>query len=159
MKKCKITLAAGETKTKYFYLFPEANLLHTLAKKTAEKNLNSLLKHHPEVEVISLKRNQWLEVEWNGCDVAFINGKYVSTSFFRLAKAAYVSKKMDDSSLLSLHFGWMLSDHLRMVDQEINGIKVATLSEDDEQFDFSELFQDNETTEDILKDQEARALV
>jgi hypothetical protein len=159
MKKCKVTLAPGETKTKYFYLFPDAALLHRLAQKTTEKNLNNLLKHHPEVEVVSLKRNQWIEVEWNGCDIHYESGRCISTSFFRLAKAAHTSKKINEGSLLSLHFGWMLSDHLRMNDQVCNGVKVATMLEDDEQFDFSELFQDNETSEDILKSAEQHELM
>jgi hypothetical protein len=55
MKKHKITLPDGETKTKYLYLFPESTVLHNLVKKSIKKNLNNLLKTHPEGEVITLK--------------------------------------------------------------------------------------------------------
>jgi hypothetical protein len=151
MKKHKITLSDGETKTKYFYLFPESTILHNLIKKSSRKNLNNLLKTHPEVEVITLKRNQWFEVEWNGCHIEYIDNQHVSAAFLRLIKATSSPKKINDGSLISVHFGWMLSDHLRLIDGIKDGIKIQTLSEEDEQFEFSELFQDNETIEDIMK--------
>ncbi len=151
MKKHKITLPDNETKTKYFYLFPESTVLHNLVKKSSKKNLNNLLKTHPEVEVITLKRGQWLEVEWNGCHIDYIDNKHVSTTFLRLIKAASAAKKTNDGSLISIHFGWILSDHLRLIDGVREGIKIQTLSEEDEQFEFADLFQDNETIEDIVK--------
>lgn len=159
MKKCRVTLADAETKTKFFYLFQEPKLLHSLVCSTSRKNLDKLLKTHPEVELVSLKKGQWLEVEWNGCEI-FYNGKsHVSTTFFRLIKAAYVPKKNSDSSLLSIHFGWMLSDHLRITDGEKNGIKIELLKLSDEQYEFSELFQDNETVEDMIKKQEQEKII
>jgi len=151
MKKHKITLPDGETKTKYFYLFPESTVLHNLVKKSIKKNLNNLLKTHPEVEVITLKKGQWLEVEWNGCHIEYIDNKPISTTFLRLIKATASAKKNNDGSLLSIHFGWILSDHLRLIDGIKGGVKVQSLSEDDEQFEFADLFQDNETIEDIVK--------
>ena len=151
MKKHKITLAEDETKTKYFYLFPESVVLHNLIKKSSRKNLNNLLKTHPEVEVVSLKRGQWLEVEWNGCHIEYINNKHVSVEFLRLIKATSYPKRSNDSSLISVHFGWILGEQLQLIDGTKNGIKVQTLEKEDEQFEFAELFQDNETIEDIIK--------
>jgi hypothetical protein len=92
-----------------------------------------------------------LEVEWNGCHIDYINNKPISTTFLRLIKATSSAKKINDGSLLSIHFGWILSDHLRLIDGIKEGVKIQSLTEDDEQFEFADLFQDNETIEDIVK--------
>jgi len=152
MKKCKLTIQDSAEKTKYFYLFPESALLHTLAKKSTSKNLKNLLKNHPLVEVVTLKKDQWIEAEWNGCDISYENGQCISTSFLRLVRATYKAKRVDNA-LLSVHFGWIFSDQIKMIDRVHDGIKTEILTEKDAQFDFSELFQDNETTEDLIKKQ------
>lgn len=159
MKKCRVTLADSESKTKFFYLFQEPRLLHSLACSTSRKNLDKLLRTHPEVELVSLKKGQWLEVEWNGCEIFYSGKNHTATTFFRLIKAAYAPKKNSDSSLLSIHFGWMLSEQLRVVEGEKDGIKVEFLRESDEQYEFSDLFQDNETVEDIIKKQEQEKII
>lgn len=159
MKKCKITLEESGTKVKYFYLFPESSMLHSLVAASAKKNQDSLLRNHPEVEIVTLKRGQWLEAEWNGCHISYDdNNRPISASFLRLIKATS-SPKNKDGSLLSVHFGWILSDQMRFVDGVKNGLRTQTLVETDEQFDFSELFQDNETIEDIVKRQEKESIM
>ena len=153
MKKCRVTLHELETKTKYFYLFPDSTTIHKLCRVTcgSTKELKKLLKSHPEVEVITLKKGQWLEVEWGGCHIFYEGNKPISTSFFRLIKATNIKKNVHDNSLVSIHFGWMLSEHLRMCDGYYSGMFITMLAEDDEQYEFSDLFQDNETIEDLTK--------
>lgn len=160
MKKCKITLSQSGTKAKQFYLFPESSLLHSLILNANKKNLDFLLKSHPEVEIVTLKRGQWLEVEWNGCHVHWHNNCPISASFLRIAKASSTSKKKNEPSLISVHFGWILTNHMRLIEGDgYNDIHVSSMSEEDEQFDFSELFQDNETIEDIVKKYEQAYVV
>ena len=159
MKKCKIALEENETKAKYFYLFPESSMLHSLVAATTKKNQDSLFRNHPEVEIVTLKRGQWLEAEWNGCHIFYEkNGRPISASFLRLIKAT-ANPKSKDGSLLSVHFGWVLTDHMRFVDGTKGGIRTQTLNDQDDQFDFSELFQDNETIEDLVKKQEKESVV
>ena len=159
MKKCKITLSEDGTKVKHFYLFPDSNLLHSLTVNSNKKNLDTLLKSHPEVEIVSLKKGQWLEVEWNGCHVHWVGGQPVSVSFLRIARVAS-SRRKNDSSLLSVHFGWILTNHLRLIESNsLNGLSIKELSSKDEQFDFNDLFQDNETIEDIIKKHEEEYVV
>jgi len=151
MKKCKVTLAEG-ARNKFFYLFPDAEIVQTLVEKSTKKSLAALFKSHPESEMISLKRGQWLEVEWNGCQISYFENKDIRINFLRLIKATNVPrKKSKEGSLVSIHFGWMLNDHLRFLEGNRDDMNVHVLKEYDEQFDFSELFQDNETVEDILK--------
>ena len=158
MKKCKITLEEGGTKSKYFYLFPESSMLHSLVAASTKKNQEALLRNHPEVEIVTLKRGQWLEAEWNGCHISYEGGNTTSASFLRLIKAATTAKNKD-GTLLSVHFGWILSDHMRFVEGTRNGIHTTMLEDEDEQFDFSELFQDNETIEDLVKKQEKETVI
>jgi hypothetical protein len=151
MKKCKVSLSGEETKTKYFYLFPESSLLHSLVANSEKKNIINLLKKHPEVETVSLRRGQWLEVEWNGCHIDYSKPVPTSVSFLRLIKATMSPKRKNDGSLISVHFGWILTDHLRLIEGEKSGIQIKSLHDEDEQFNFEELFQDNETIEDLIK--------
>jgi len=158
MKKCKITIDNLAEKTKQFYLFPEPSILHTLVRKSTPKNLKNLLKNHPLVEVVTLRKGQWIEAEWNGCENYYENNSCVATSFLRLVKATYSAKRVDNA-LLSIHFGWILSDQIRMLDRVHEGIRTELLTKEAEQFDFSELFQDNETTEDLIKKQEIQEIM
>lgn len=159
MKKCKITLEESGTKVRYFYLFPESSMLHSLAAASSKKNQDTLFRKHPEVEIVTLKRGQWIEAEWNGCHICYNDKKEpISASFLRLIKAA-VSPKNKEGTLLSVHFGWILSDQMRFVEGTRDGIKTQILEEVDEQFDFSELFQDNETVEDLIKKQEKESIM
>lgn len=160
MKKCKITLPETGTKIKHFYLFPESTLLHSLVLNANKKNLEFLLKSHPEVEIITLKRGQWLEVEWNGCHVHWHNNSPISASFLRIAKASVSSKKKNEPSLLSVHFGWILTNHMRLAeDDTYAGVIVKDMTDVEEQFDFDDLFQDNETIEDMVKKYEQEYVV
>jgi hypothetical protein len=161
MKKCRVTLHELETKTKYFYLFPDSTTIHRLYKNAggSTKELKKLLRSHPEAEVITLKKGQWLEAEWSGCHIIYEGSKPISTSFFRLIKATNIKKNLHDNSLVSIHFGWMLSEHLRMCDGYHDGTFVTLLSSNDEQYEFSELFQDNETTEDLIKKADSQKVI
>lgn len=159
MKKCKITLEGSGARAKFFYLFPESSMLHSLVAASTKKNRDSLLRGHPEVEIVTLKRGQWLEAEWNGCHISYDgDGRPTSASFLRLIKAA-INPKNAEGTLLSVHFGWILSDDMRFVDGTKDGVCTRTLHDDEEQFDFSELFQDNETIEDLVKKQEKENVV
>lgn len=133
-------------------------MLHSLVAASTKKNQDSLLRNHPEVEIVTLKRGQWLEAEWNGCHISYDGGRPISASFLRLIKAA-ASRSNKEGTLLSVHFGWILSDHMRFVEGSRNGIHTQVLEEIDEQFDFSELFQDNETVEDLVKKQDKETVI
>lgn len=149
MKKCKITLS-DNIKSKSLCLFPDAETLYSIVNAGSKRTLNGLLKSHPESEIITLKRGQWLEAEWNGCQNFFRGNYCTKISFVRIAKATSTKKK-NEGSLISVHFGWILNDHLKFSDGINNDLKTKNLNDYDEQFNFSDLFQDNETIEDILK--------
>jgi len=77
-------------------------------------------------------------------------------NYVRLIKVVKLTSGEDSDSSISAHFGWMLGNQLRFGNYKKNGMKVKLLSKEDVQYDFSELFHDNETYEDILKkDKEA----
>lgn len=148
MKKCKVTLAPA-AKQRFFYLSPDVETLYFLAARANKRSLASALKTHPDIEIVSLKPGQWIEAEWNGCQNVHDEGETLRLSFVRLIKAANFSPD-EPGTLLSVHFGWMYTDHLRFTSHRKNGMKVKVLVPEEEQFDFSELFQDNETIEDMI---------
>lgn len=152
MKKCRVTLPDLDKKTKHLYLLPDSSAVHEICKKSTDgRTLRKLFREHPETEIVTLKKGQWIEAEWGGCHISYASRDPISASFFRLIKATSFKKSFEDSSLISIHFGWMLSDHLRMCEGYFNGLIVNMLEKDDEQYEFSELFQDNETIEDLTK--------
>lgn len=153
MKKCKVTLAA-KAKQRFFYLAPDAETLYVLSNKTNSKNLSAILKKDPIIEKISLEPEQWLEVEWNGCQNIHDGVKTVRVNCVRLIKSCKLTTGDDSDSLVSIHFGWILNDHLRFTNYRKNGMRVKMLEKNDEQYNFDDLFQDNQTIEDMIKELE-----
>lgn len=157
MKKCKITLAP-KAKKRFFYLAPEAEMLYFLAITKNKKRVKTLLKSHPDIEAISLSPGQWIEVEWTGCQNINDGVETIRLNCVRIAKASKLSSKNDHDALISVHFGWMYGEDLRFINHRKSGMKVKMLDAIDEQFDFSELFHDNETLEDMLSKLENRMI-
>jgi len=149
MKKCKITLAP-RAKQKFFYLAPDAEVLYFLSAGLKPKAAHLMLKSCPEIEIVSLSHDQWIEVEWNGCQNIFEDNDTFKSNFVRIVKASKLSMSEESDSLVSLHFGWLLGDQLKFVTHKSSGMNVKMLTEEDEQFNFRELFQDNETPEEVI---------
>lgn len=150
MKKCKITLDPG-AKQKRFYLAPNAEMLYLLAATSTNKTIIKNLKSNPDVEAVNLDQDQWIEAEWNGCQNVQDDEGLTRMNYVRLIKVVKLTSGDDSDSLISVHFGWILGNHLKFGNYKKNGMKVKLLSMEDDQYDFSELFQDNETYEDIVK--------
>jgi len=159
MKKCKVTLAP-KAKQRLFYLAPDAETLYLLATRTFKPNkksqsVSSILKYHPEIEIVSLNPDEWIEAEWNGCQNFHDEGfDTIRINCVRLVKAGRLSPTDEPDSMVSIHFGWMFNDHLRFVNHRRNGMRVKVLGRKDEQFNFNELFPDNLTLEDMLRQDE-----
>ena len=159
MKKCKITLAAS-AKQRLFYLAPDAETLYLFAIqmiKSKKKSLSgsTILKSHPDIEIVSLSPDQWIEAEWNGCQNFHDEGyETIRINCVRLVKAGRLSLTDEPDSMVSIHFGWMFNDHLRFVNHRRNGMRVKMLENKDKQFNFDELFPDNLTLEDMLRQDE-----
>ena len=159
MKKCKITLAAS-AKQRLFYLAPDAEMLYLLATQTIKskkKSLNgsTILKSHPDIEIVSLSPDQWIEAEWNGCQNFHDEGyETIRVNCVRFVKVGRLSLTDEPDSMVSIHFGWMFNDHLRFVNHRRNGMRVKMLENKDKQFNFDELFPDNLTLEDMLRGDE-----
>lgn len=151
MKKCKVTLAT-KARQKNFYLAPDAETLYILTSTKPIKNHDSILKDHPDIEMVTLNSGEWLEVEWNGCQNIADGKNVIRTNFVRLIKISKLSSGDDSDALISLHFGWLLSDHLRFINHRRNGVRVKVLNKKDEQYNFSDLFQDNQTIEDLFNE-------
>lgn len=151
MKKCKITLEPG-AKKKFFYLSPNAELLYLIAAVSTNKTIIKNLKLNPDVEMISLDQNEWIEAEWNGCQNVKDDFSTVRMNYVRLIKVSKLNNQKYDDSLVSVHFGWMIGEHLRFKNHKKNKMTVKLLEINEEQYDFSDLFQDNKTAEDILKE-------
>jgi hypothetical protein len=154
MKKCKITLDQG-AKKKFFYLAPNAELLYLTAAISTNKTIIKNLKSNPDVEEICLDQNEWIEAEWNGCQNVTDDFSTIRMNYVRLVKVSKLtSNQENDDALVSVYFGWMLRDHLRFKNHKKNKLCVKLLESTDEQYDFSELFQDNETADDIIRNSE-----
>jgi len=143
MKKCKVKLIDEKSKKKYFYLSPTADLLYSLALKFSNKSLIKKMKLNSEIEIISLDPNeeQWIEIEWNGCQNVKIHDRLVRMNYVKLVKTTKLTSGNDSDTLISIYLGWMLKDDLSFTTHKKNGVKVTLLSKDDEQYDFCELFQ------------------
>lgn len=144
MKKCKINLIESNDKQKNFYLSPTADLLYKLASRFSNKTLIKKLKSNSEIEIVSLEpgENQWIEVEWNGCqNIINDNKKMIRMNYVKLVKISKLSSGDDSDALISIHLGWMLKEQLSFSNYKKRGMKVTALSKDDEQYNFSELFQ------------------
>ena len=150
MKKCKITLEP-RAKQKCFYLAPSAEMLYLVSAVSTKKKWIKNLRSNPDIDMISLDHDQWIEAEWNGCQNIRDDFDTVRMNFVRLIKIAKLTSGKDSDALISIHFGWILGNHLKFNNHKNSGMKVTLLSKDDEQYDFSELFQDNDTHEDITK--------
>lgn len=154
MKKCKVTLALA-AKPKLFYLAPDAETLYLLTTKTirdnAKRNVKDTLKFHPDIEIVTLKHGDWAEVEWYGCQNFHDDG--VETIRMNYVKIVKVSKAASDSpESITVHIGWILSEHLRFVTHRKSGVRVKMLSSKDEQFNFSELFQNSDDIEGSIQE-------
>ena len=150
MKKCKVTLSS-KTKKRFFYLAPDAETLYFLSLKTNKKNIDSLLKTHPSIETVSINYDEFVEIEWNGCQNIFDGLRTTKMNYVRLIKASHGDQNTMSDSLISVHFGWIFSDNLKFTNHKKSGVRVKMLSTKDDQFNFDELFQDNETIEDMIK--------
>lgn len=143
MKKCKITLAP-KAKQRFFYLAPNASTLYFLAVSSSKKKVRALLKSHPDIDVISLSHGQWLEVEWAGCQNMYDGIETVRVNCVRLIRASKLSSSDDRDPMISAHLGWMYMDDLKFTNHRKAGMKVKMLETSDEQFNFAELFEDDE---------------
>lgn len=148
MKKCKITLAP-KAKQRFFYLALDADVLYFLSSGSSKRSIHTVLKSCPDIEVISLNPGEWIEAEWNGCQNIYEDNKPIRMNYVRMIKASKFSPKEESDSLVSLHFGWILGEQIKFIDHRKNGMKTTLLNENDEQFNFKELFQDNEMIEDL----------
>jgi hypothetical protein len=159
MKKCKVTLAP-KAKQRFFYLAPDAETLYLLATQTVKSkkkslSMNAILKSHPDIEIVSFSPDQCIEAEWNGCQNFHDEGyETIRINCVRLVKSGRLSPNDEPDSMVSIHFGWMFNDHLRFVNHRRNGMRVKMLGKKDEQFNFDELFPDNLTLEDMLRQDE-----
>jgi len=155
MKKCKVT-PSSNTKQKFFYLAPDAETLYMISRCDKKKLIQSL-KSHPDVEIISLKPEQWLEIEWNGCQNIYDNSgrNFVKMNYVRMIKVTKLTSGDDSDSLISVHFGWMLSDQLRFTNYRNGGIRVKMLKPHDDQYNFLDLFHDNEILDNMMKKDES----
>jgi hypothetical protein len=152
MKKCKITLEQG-AKKKFFYLAPNAELLYLTAAISTNKTIIKNLRSNPNVEEICLDQNEWIEAEWNGCQNVTDDFSTVRMNYVRLVKVSKLTSNQEsDDALISVHFGWLLRDHLRFKNYKRNKTNIKMLNESEDQYNFSELFQDNKTPEDMLKE-------
>jgi len=143
-------------KQKCFYLAPNAEMLYLLSATSTNKTIIKNLKSNSDIEIVNLDQEQWIEIEWNGCQNIYDDEGTTRMNYVRLIKIMKLTSSEDSNSLISAHFGWMLGNQLRFGNYKRNGMKVKLLSKEDVQYDFSELFHDNETYEDILKkDKEA----
>jgi hypothetical protein len=154
MKKCKVTLALN-AKPRSFCLAPDAETLYLLSTKTIksnDKNVKLSLQLHPDIEIVTLRYGEYIEAEWNGCQNFHDEGiETIRTSFVRLVRSSKSASETGPDSI-SVHFGWILSDHLRFTNHRRSGMRVKMLNEHDEQFNFNELFPDNLTIEDMIKE-------
>jgi len=154
MKKCKVRLIDSKSRQKCFYLSPSADLLYSLASKFDNKALIKKLKLNPEIEIVSLNpgEEQWIEIEWNGCQNIKNDDKIVRMNYVKLVKITKLTSGDDSDALISIHLGWILKDDLSFTTHKKKGVRVTLLSKDDEQYDFSELFQSyDEIIKNILK--------
>ena len=147
MKKCKVTLST-KSKQRFFYLAPDAETLYFLSLKSDKKNIDSLLMTHPSIEVVPLGHDEFMEIEWNGCQNIFDGIRITKMNYVRLVRGVNSSR---GDSIISVHFGWIFGDSLKFVNHRKYGVRVKMLSKKDDQFNFDELFQDNETIEDMIK--------
>ena len=153
MKKCKVTIALNAG-PKHFYLAPDAETLYLLTTKTIEDNKGKkhkeLLQFHPDIEVVTLEHNEYAEIEWAGCQNFHDEGiETIRTNLVRLAKASKLTSK-NSHNCISVHFGWILNDQLRFTNHRKSGVRVKMLEKKDKQMDFNELFQDEETMEEMM---------
>jgi len=152
MKKCKITLEPG-AKKKLFYLASSAELLYLVSAISTNKTIIKNLKSNSEIEIITLDQNECIEVEWNGCQNVTDDFATTRMNYVRLIKISKSSLNNDDA-LVSVHFGWMLREHLRFKSYKKNKMSVKLMDFCEDQYDFSELFQDNKTHEDVIRELE-----
>jgi len=150
MKKCKVTLALA-AKPKYFYLAPDAETLYLLTTKTIKDNTKrsakETLKFHPDIEIVTMKHGDWAEIEWNGCQNFHDNGiETIRANYVKIVKVTKAS--VDSPESITIHIGWILCEQLGFVNHRKSGVRVKMLSKNDEEFNFKELFHDDENYDD-----------
>ena len=134
MKKIRIEIMPG-CDTKSFTFFDSVESLYTWLTDTTV-DPNTLYGSFQ----ISLKKKDFLEAEWCGCEFSVVNDKHVCLSYIRIGK--FVANR---HGMIETFYAWTCNDLLKFEDAIEEDYDVILLHDVfDSHIDFSVVFGDDE---------------
>lgn len=139
MKKVRINLRNGvHNAMRKFPLFPSVEDIYFWFTELDAVEPSSV----PDVDCVELNHpNEFLEVEWRGCEFAYETqqNRVIGFDFVRLVKAR--PSQNSSGHIISLHYGWSMGEILPFKGT-FQDIVVKRLHTDDAQFNLEKIFQD-----------------
>lgn len=135
MKKIRIELQPVASGKKTYRLF---NSVEALYISLCEKD--DYVFDIDESFEISLEKNEFIEVEWLGCEPIYENCKMITLNYVRIAKAKRLS---NGTNSISIYVGWIENDSMKFEDTYDKLTTTVRLhNEQDWKLDFRLLFND-----------------
>lgn len=134
MKKIKITLNNGSPKeTLLLFTSPEAAYAWAIGSPKERESFDV-----GEMVGLDVDRDDFIEVEWYGCEYAYDGPEHTRLDLVRAVKA---HQPQNSSGLMvSIHSGWTCDSIVPFREFKDDHITISVVSPKDERFNFNELF-------------------
>ena len=139
MKSIRVT-PNEKIESKFITLFTSVEAAHSWAVES--KTDPTVINFIQDVEKLELKQDEFMEVEWMGCEFTRDEHEDLRFDYVRMAKAR--PAKNSSGILVTVHAGWTCDRILPFKDYADDTMTVTKLTAESAKLNLSVIFKDNE---------------